>query len=106
MEPHSAGLEKSAKSFAEWLRKHEDKVEIMCFCEEIDTGNLGLIVPKESACLLAYPESSIHENHSDMCKFEGPEDDAYQRIIPLLERWAKELRAPSNEPSDDGVGSA
>lgn len=47
---------------------------------------------EESARLKGYQILSIHADHINMCKFSNSSDGDYQKLVGVLERWAKELK--------------
>lgn len=78
-------------------RRREEKsiIHITCFYEELplETPDVGLVVPKDSAILAAYSCYGMLANHLDMTKFESSDDPSYQDICGELLRWMKPLRA-------------
>ncbi|KAK3901199.1 hypothetical protein C8A05DRAFT_35131 [Staphylotrichum tortipilum] len=67
-------------SFATWLRKRGDRVEVTCFSEEHELPGIGLVVSKESSQISGYPRYTIPANHMNMVRFSDPEDIGYRRI--------------------------
>ena len=61
------------------------------------------IVSEASACLQGYPNLSIPADHSRMCKFDGKDDESYQKVSDVLQRWTRELGEP--EPPAEEVGN-
>lgn len=45
---------------------------------------IGIIVPKESACLPGIDPQSIQANHVGMCKFEDKDREGYKNISQRL----------------------
>jgi hypothetical protein len=48
---------------------------------------IGDIVPRQSVILPEYPNASIHQNHSDMTKFNSATDPGYVRVRGQLLLW-------------------
>ncbi|KAK2746828.1 hypothetical protein FQN57_002870 [Myotisia sp. PD_48] len=78
-------------SFANWIRKKKDQVDLTCFYEELEIPGFGMVVQRESATLAGWPQMSIHANHRDMARFSSPDDQGYQRICGELKRWTQHL---------------
>ena len=53
--------------------------------------NIGIIVPKESACLPGINPQSIQANHVNMCKFEDEDREGYKNISQRLSQWVSDL---------------
>jgi hypothetical protein len=70
-------------------------VEIACFFEQYAMykggKKIGIIVPKESACLPGVDPQSIQANHVDMCKFEDEDREGYKNISQRLSQWISDL---------------
>jgi hypothetical protein len=64
---------------------------------------IGIIVPKESACLPGIDPQSIQANHVDMCKFEDEDREGYKNIAQRLIRWISQLDRESREPAETQV---
>lgn len=61
------------------------------------------IVPQLSAELPGYPNQSIHANHIRICKFSDKYNKDYRKVVDVLKRWAKVLRAPEKAETADDV---
>lgn len=59
-------------------------------------------MPEESARLEGYPTLSIHADHISMCKFKDAQDGNYQKVVEVLERWAKELKEEIKKTNEEG----
>ncbi|KAL8837687.1 MAG: hypothetical protein Q9170_002419 [Blastenia crenularia] len=123
LKQHGYQLEEIAQDFPEWLRKREakpnTKVEIVCYMEEIVTGNFGKasyetcyqhdaangpkIVTDDSARIDGYPLRSLHANHTDICKFSGKEDDKYKTVLGVLRQWVDDLKESSKVKNPEEV---
>lgn len=93
LEERSAQLVSIDTVFQKFLKardRSESKIflEVACFFEEYAMykmgAKIGVIVPKESACLPDIDLQSIHANHVDMCKFEDEDREGYKRISQKL----------------------
>lgn len=71
-----------------------EPIEIVTFYEELGLPNVGIIVPRHSAVLPAYPTSSLHANHVEMASFDSPDDYGYQQISHELKRLLHKLKEP------------
>lgn len=52
---------------------------------------VGIIVPKESACLPGIDPQSIQANYVGMCKFEDEDREGYKNISQRLSQWVSDL---------------
>jgi hypothetical protein len=52
-------------------------------------------VPEASACLEEHPSHLIPEDHVGICKFDGKDDESYQKVSDVLQAWVRELEIPS-----------
>ena len=59
-----------------------------------------------SAQIKSYKNLSLHANHQNMCKFSGKEDDKYQAVLGVLQRWVKDLRDASEAVKPSEVSTA
>ena len=48
----------------------------------------------DSAIIAGYTYIGIHENHTDMTKFQDIEDPGFVSVADELSRWVKNLKAP------------
>lgn len=100
LEERSAKLMSINDSFQKFLKARDRSetgqfVEVACFFEEYAIYKLGkkigIIVPKESACLPGIDPQSIQANHVDMCKFEDEDREGYKNISQRLSQWILDL---------------
>ncbi|KAJ2977210.1 hypothetical protein NUW58_g7879 [Xylaria curta] len=78
------------------LREDSRRFEITCFFEELPLEGVGrVVVTKASATFDGYSGISIHENHSDMVKFQSAEDTGFRRVLGELKRWERDHRSTS-----------
>ncbi|KAK1751198.1 hypothetical protein QBC47DRAFT_464378 [Echria macrotheca] len=51
------------------------------------------VVEDASSCLSIPPETTqhIHKNHMDMCRFTGPDDMEYKKVVAALERMTEAI---------------
>lgn len=47
--------------------------------------------PPHPANLNGYDSISIHANHSQMVKFESPQDNGFKKLVGELQRWKKTI---------------
>lgn len=47
------------------------------------------VVPKSSACLTGYTSIPLPSNHLKMAKFNGPHNECYKKIKPVIEGMVK-----------------
>jgi len=66
-------------------------LNITCFWEELPVRGVGEIVPKHSAILPQYNAIGIRDNHMDMTKFSGLDDEGYKAVAAELRRWTKAI---------------
>lgn len=70
-------------------------VEEACFFEgcAMHKGKtkIGVIVPRELACLPGIDPQPIEANHVSMCKFEDEDKEGYKRISQKLSQWISNL---------------
>ena len=70
-------------------------VAVACFFEQYAVykagKKIGVIVPKESACLPGIDPQSVQANHSDMCKFEDEDREGYKGVSQRLSQWVSDL---------------
>jgi hypothetical protein len=52
------------------------------------------VVPEASACIEEYPSHLIPKDHSGICKFDGKDDENYQKVSEVLQGWVRELGKP------------
>ncbi|KAI4150589.1 MAG: hypothetical protein L6R39_002237 [Caloplaca ligustica] len=90
-----------SEHFPGWLREREGamatNVEIVCFTEELETGKLGKIVTDESAHIKGYKVLSLHADHQGICKCSDRDDDKYQSLLDVLQRWMEGLEKAPEE---------
>ena len=110
LEERSAKLSSVNESFQKFLKARDrsesrEFVEVACFFEEYAMYKLktkiGVIVPKESACLPGIDPQSIQANHVDMCKFEDEDREGYKSISQKLSQWISNLDRRSKESEAD-----
>jgi hypothetical protein len=91
LEPGSemlANLQQEFHTMLEDRRRNEGKwMDIFCFYEVLAYTGIGEVVPRQSAILPEYPNSSIYANHSDMTKFRCAMDPGYDRVRGQLWLW-------------------
>jgi protein SERAC1 len=111
LEERSARLISINEAFYKFLKARDrsttgDYVEIACFFEEyaIYKGKvkIGVIVPKESACLAGIDPQPIHSNHVDMCKFEDEDRENYKSIASKLSQWIANMDRQPDRAGRDG----
>jgi hypothetical protein len=100
LEERSAKLMSINEAFQKLLKARDRSetrqfVEIACFFEQYAMykggKKIGIIVPKESACLPGVDPQSIQANHVDMCKFEDEDREGYKNISQRLSQWISDL---------------
>lgn len=100
LEERSAKLMNINDAFQKFLKARDRSeirqfVEVACFFEQYATykavKKIGVIVPKESACLPGIDPQSIQANHVDMCKFEDEDREGYKSISQRLSQWVLDL---------------
>lgn len=117
LEPGSevlANLQQEFHTMLDDRSRNESKfIDIFCFFEEVAYPGIGLIVPKQSAILPAYPNNNIHANHVEMTKFVSDRDAGYVRVRDQLWLWydgvrknQDEWRARQTEGSSRGGGGS
>ncbi|KAI9763799.1 MAG: hypothetical protein M1839_006309 [Geoglossum umbratile] len=100
LEERSAKLMNINDAFQKFLKARDRSetgqfVEVACFFEQYAMykagKKIGIIVPKESACLPGVDPQSIQANHVDMCKFEDEDREGYKNISQRLSQWVSDL---------------
>lgn len=100
LEERSARLTNINDAFQKFVKARDRSetgqfVEIACFFEQYAIykagKRIGVIVPKESACLPGVDPQSIQANHVDMCKFEDEDREGYKNISQRLSLWIADL---------------
>jgi len=100
LEERSAKLTSINDAFQKFLKARDRSetrqfVEVACFFEQYAMykagKKIGIIVPKESACLPGIDPQSIQANHVDMCRFEDEDREGYKNISQQLSQWISEL---------------
>ena len=100
LEERSAKLISISTVFQKFLKARDRSeltqyVEVACFFEECamhkGKTKIGVIVPRESACLPGIDPQSIEANHVSMCKFEDEDREGYKRISQKLSQWISNL---------------
>jgi protein SERAC1 len=80
-------------------------VEVACFFEQYAMyragKKIGIIVPKQSACLPGIDPQSIQASHVDMCKFEDEDREGYKAISQKLIKWISDLDKRSKVSTGD-----
>jgi hypothetical protein len=70
-------------------------VEVACFFEQYAVykfgKKVGVIVPKESACLPGIDPLSIQANHMNMCKFEDEDREGFRAVSQRVNQWIEGL---------------
>lgn len=110
LEERSAKLTSVNEAFQKFLKVRDrsesrEYVEIACFFEEYAMYKLGkkigVIVPKESACLPGIDPQSIQANHVDMCKFEDEDREGYKRVSQKLGQWISDFDSRSKRTEEN-----
>jgi hypothetical protein len=100
LEERSAKLMNINEAFQKFLKARDRSetrqfVEVACFFEQYAMykagKKIGVIVPKESACLPGIDPQSIQANHVDMCRFEDEDREGYNNISQRLIQWISDL---------------
>lgn len=100
LEERSAKLMSVNESFQKFLKARDRSetgqfVEVACFFEQYAIykagKKIGIIVPKESACVPGIDPQSIQANHVDMCRFEDEDREGYKNISQRLSQWIADL---------------
>ena len=100
LEERSAKLMHINDAFQKFLKARDrsetgEFVEVACFFEQYAMykagKKIGIIVPKESACLPGIDPQSIQANHVGMCKFEDEDREGYKNISQRLSQWVSDL---------------
>ena len=98
-------LEKKSKKladintkFAKFLKERDlahdkPRLQIACFFEGIPVAGKTLVVPKESATWLGVDPLSIDANHMNMCRFDDPNREGFQKVSGKLDQWIEEYEA-------------
>ncbi|KAH8683389.1 Alpha/Beta hydrolase protein [Tricladium varicosporioides] len=81
-------------------RNDSKYINIFCFYEEVGYPGLGEIVPKQSAILTAYPNTSIHATHTGMTRFKTAKDAGYVRVRDQLWLWVEDSQDAWKEKKD------
>ena len=83
-------LESLQISFLSMIRdlrdKHQRRIEITCFFEELPLLVAGTVISKASATFADHPVMSIYANCSDMVKFTSADDNVFKRLAGVLVR--------------------
>jgi len=96
LEERSAKLIQVNDAFQKFLKARDrsrtgNVVEVACFFEQYAVykggKKVGVIVPKESACLPGIDALSIQANHSDMCKFEDGDREGFRAVSQRVKQW-------------------
>jgi hypothetical protein len=110
LEERSAKLISINTAFQKYLKARDrsesrEFMEVACFFEEYAmykaTKKLGVIVPKESACLPGIDPQLIQANHVDMCRFEDEDREGYKRISQKLSQWILDFESRSKGSGED-----
>jgi hypothetical protein len=64
---------------------------VHCYHESAPMPGLGIIVTSESASRPGVSSSPLEGNHSNMLKFENPQDAGYLKIATKLSTWISDL---------------
>lgn len=114
LEERSAKLMSINDAFQKFLKTRDrseagEIVEVACFFEEYAVykarTKIGVIVPKESACLPGIDPQSIAANHVDMCRFEDEDREGYKSISQKLSQWISDVdRRSKGSGMDSPVG--
>lgn len=100
LEERSAKLMHINDAFQKFLKARDrsetgEYVEVACFFEQYAMykagKKIGIIVPKESACLPGIDPLSIQANHVGMCRFEDEDREGYRNISQRLSQWVSDL---------------
>lgn len=100
LEERSAKLMHINDAFQKFLKARDrsetgEFVEVACFFEQYAMykaqKKIGIIVPKESACLPGIYPQSIQADHVGMCKFEDEDREGYKNISQQLSQWVSDL---------------
>ncbi|KAI1169532.1 hypothetical protein F4777DRAFT_584825 [Nemania sp. FL0916] len=97
LSPDNELLEEYSDTFSKLVRRY--KIRVCTFYESKAMtrvyGIEGMVVPRESALIRCEGESErgLNANHSEMCKFSGPDDSNYRAvsgaIVDLIEDATK-----------------
>lgn len=113
LEERSANLMSINNAFHKFLKARDRSesrrfVEVACFFEQYamykSGKKIGVIVPKESACLPGIDPQSIQANHVDMCRFEDEDREGYKSVSQRLSQWVSDLdRQPQGSATNGQV---
>lgn len=110
-------LEKKSKKladinvkFAKFLKERDlahdmPRLQIACFFEGIPVVRNTLVVPKESATWLGVDPLSIDANHMNMCRFDDPNREGFQKVSGKLVQWIEEYEANKNAGGVSGLNA-
>lgn len=110
-------LEKKSKKladinvkFAKFLKERDlahdmPRLQIACFFEGIPVVRNTLVVPKDSATWLGVDPLSIDANHMNMCRFDDPNREGFQKVSGKLVQWIEEYEANKNAGGVSGLNA-
>lgn len=110
-------LEKKSKKladinvkFAKFLKERDlahdmPRLQIACFFEGIPVVRNTLVVPKESATWLGVDPLSIDANHMNMCRFDDPNREGFQKVSGKLVQWIEEYEGNKNAGGVSGLNA-
>ncbi|KAL8749028.1 MAG: hypothetical protein Q9199_007940 [Rusavskia elegans] len=112
LERNSETLEQIGDAFAQTMLTSDTKLRVYSFREEKETRKylvLNTMVVEPDSAKIGDPHEevgSVPANHSQMTKFEGPEDIGFKRIAAQLRRWVCELRVNEEISPADIAGTS
>ncbi|CAO2649496.1 Nn.00g068810.m01.CDS01 [Neocucurbitaria sp. VM-36] len=115
LEERSAKLMNINHEFQKFLKTRDRSetrqfVEIACYFEQYAMykagKKIGIIVPKESACLPGIDPQSIQANHVAMCQFEDEDREGFKSISQRLNQWISDLDNERRKSAGKNGGSS
>lgn len=100
----SSQVEEINESFAHLFANQS--LLIGSFYETLNTRPFGLITERSSAVLNFRNEIciSLDANHAQLCKFEGPDDDNYERVLKVI-NYFRRITPPADDPVNKSPAS-
>lgn len=86
LQKESPVLNSLENTFAHWIRRNHKRVNVTCFCEELEVRGIGMVVTRESAKIADRPQMSIHANH-----MVGVQFHYFQDLLIFSRTWLVSL---------------
>lgn len=96
--------------FAKFLKERDlahdmPRLQMACFFESIPVVGKTLVVPKDSATWLGVDPLSIDANHMNMCQFDDPSREGFQKVSGKLVQWIEEYEANKTAGGVSGMNA-